>query len=137
LCGDYPLIKITTNVKNGRKAAIIKNSMGNAFSVYLISHYEELYVIDYRYSKHNLFELIKDNNINDLIFAVSLYAASSYGTIQSMRNLAWQNNNATILTQNQHSTPFNDSISLALPVVIATKSETVSADTLKSNNYPE
>jgi len=137
LCGDYPLIKITTNVKNGRKAAIIKNSMGNAFSVYLISHYEELYVIDYRYSKHNLFELIKDNNINDLIFAVSLYAASSYGTIQSMRNLAWQNNNATILTQNQHSTPFNDSISLPLPVVIATKSETVSADTLKSNNYPE
>ena len=88
LCGDAPLIRVTTNVKNGRKAAVIKNSMGNAFSVYLISHFEEIWVIDFRYSGHNLMELIAANNINDLIFAVGMYAAMSHGTINMMRNLA-------------------------------------------------
>lgn len=87
LCGDAPLIKITTNVKNGRKAAVVKNSMGNAFSVYLISHYEEIWVVDFRYSGHNLLDLIANNSINDLIFGVGMYAAMSHGTIAMMRNL--------------------------------------------------
>jgi hypothetical protein len=65
--------------------------MGNAFSVFLISHYEELYIIDYRYSEHNLLNLIRDNHINDLIFAPSLYAANAYGTIQRMYNLGFNN----------------------------------------------
>jgi hypothetical protein len=91
LCGDLALIKIKTNVKNGKKAMVIKNSMGNAFSVFLISHYEELYIIDYRYSEHNLLNLIRDNHINDLIFAPSLYAANAYGTIQRMYNLGFNN----------------------------------------------
>ena len=90
LCGDIPLIKITTGVKNGKKAAVVKNSMGNAFSVYLISHYEEIYVMDFRYSRHNLTDIIKTNGIDDLIFAVGMYAAMSSGTIGMMRNLATQ-----------------------------------------------
>lgn len=88
ISGDSPLIKITTNVKNGRRAAVVKNSMGNAFSVYLISHYEEIWVVDFRYSGHNLMEIIVERGINDLIFSVGVYAAMSYGTIQMMRNLA-------------------------------------------------
>jgi|UniRef100_UPI00404A17F0 hypothetical protein len=86
--GDHPLIKITTGVKNGRKCAVVKNSMGNAFSVFLISHYEEIYVVDFRYSKHNLMSLILENKIDDLIFAVGLYATMSNGTINMMRRLA-------------------------------------------------
>jgi hypothetical protein len=88
ISGDHPMIKITTGVKNGRRCAVVKNSMGNAFSVYLISHYEEIYVVDFRYSKHNLMALIRENKINDLIFAVGLYAAMSNGTINMMRRLA-------------------------------------------------
>jgi hypothetical protein len=88
LCGDAPLIKITTNVKNGRKAAVVKNSMGNAFAVYLISHYEEIWVVDFRYSGHSLMDLIAERQINDLIFGMGLYGAMSNGTINMMRNLA-------------------------------------------------
>ncbi len=88
ICGDAPMMKITTDVKNGRKAAVVKNSMGNAFAVYLISHYEEIYVVDFRYSKHNLVDLIRSQNINDLIFALGMYGAMSSGTISMMRNLA-------------------------------------------------
>lgn len=87
ISGDHPLEKITTGVKNGRKACVVKNSMGNAFVVYLVSHYEEIYVVDFRYSKHNMVNLIRDNKINDLIFGMGMYGAMSRGTIQMMRNL--------------------------------------------------
>jgi hypothetical protein len=89
ICGDAPLIKITTNVKNGKKVAVVKNSMGNAFVVYLISHYEEIYVVDFRYSKHNLLKIMKDAQVNDLVFAMGMYGAMSRGTIGMMRNLAY------------------------------------------------
>jgi hypothetical protein len=88
VCGDNPLMKITTSNKNGKKAVVIKNSMGNAFSVFLISHYEEVWVVDFRYSRHNLVELVEKNDIDDMIFAVGMYAAMSSGTIGMMRNLA-------------------------------------------------
>jgi hypothetical protein len=90
ICGDIPLIKIQTNIKNGRKAAVIKNSMGNAFAVYLVSHYEEIYVVDLRYSRHNLTDILIENGVDDLIFAVGMYAAMSNGTINMMRRLATQ-----------------------------------------------
>jgi hypothetical protein len=83
-------MKITTNVKNGKKIAVVKNSMGNAFVVYLISHYEQIYVVDFRYSKHNLLKIMKDAQVNDLVFAVGMYAAVSRGTIGMMQNLAYQ-----------------------------------------------
>jgi hypothetical protein len=90
ICGDTPLMKITTNVKNGKKIAVVKNSMGNAFVVYLISHYEQIYVVDFRYSKHNLLKIMEDAQVDDLVFAVGLYAVVSRGTIGMMRNLAYQ-----------------------------------------------
>lgn len=87
ICGDAPLVKISTGVKNGRKAAVVKNSMGNAFSVYLISHYEEIWVFDFRYSKHVMLDIIRSEKINDLIFALGMYGAMSSGTIHMMRKL--------------------------------------------------
>ena len=87
ICGDAPLMKISTGVKNGRKAAVVKNSMGNAFSVYLISHYEEIWVFDFRYSKHVMLDIIRAEKINDLIFALGMYGAMSSGTINMMRKL--------------------------------------------------
>ena len=66
--------------------------MGNAFVVYLISHYEEIYVVDFRYSKHNLLKTMKDAQVNDLVFALGMYGAVSRGTIGMMRNLAYHKN---------------------------------------------
>jgi hypothetical protein len=90
ISGDQPLEKITTGVKNGRKVCVIKNSMGNALVVYLVHHYEEIWVVDFRYSKHNLMTLIRDNGVNDLIFGMGMYGAMSRGTIQMMRNLGFK-----------------------------------------------
>lgn len=88
--GDHPLLKFTTGIKNGKKCVVVKNSYGNAFAVYLVSHYQEIYVVDLRYSKHNLIELIEQNDINDLIFAIGMYGAMGNGSIQLMRKLSTQ-----------------------------------------------
>jgi hypothetical protein len=90
ISGDSPMMRINTNVKNGKKAIVIKNSYGNAFVVYLISHYEEIWVVDFRYSKQNIIETIRKNKINDMIFAMGMYGAMSKGTINMMRNLGKQ-----------------------------------------------
>ncbi len=86
--GDNPLTKYTTSTKNGRKCVVVKNSYGNAFSVYMVSHYEEVYVVDLRYSNHNLIQLIEDNDIDDLIFAIGMYGAMGNGSISLMKHLA-------------------------------------------------
>ena len=48
LGGDMPIIKFKTDVKNGEKLVIVKESFGNAFSTWAINNYEEVYVIDPR-----------------------------------------------------------------------------------------
>lgn len=102
LCGDIPLIRIKTNVNNGKKAMVIKNSYGNAFSVYLISHYSEIWVMDFRYAEHNILNLLREEKINDLIFAVGMYGAMSEGTIKRMRNLGFNNSKVRSKSQDEN-----------------------------------
>jgi hypothetical protein len=67
--GDMPLIKYTTDVKNGEKLVIIKESFGNAFATWAVNNYEEVYIIDPRQwngfnaqSDHGEFNLVKFYN---------------------------------------------------------------------------
>ncbi len=46
--GDNPLSVFTTNVKNGKKLVILKESFGNAFATWALNNYSEVYVIDVR-----------------------------------------------------------------------------------------
>ena len=85
LGGDYPLMKITSDVKNGRKIAMIKDSYGNAFAPYLASHYEEVYVLDYRYFNGNIKTLMQQEGIQELLFAHNSYVFVSGYTVQRAR----------------------------------------------------
>ena len=67
--GDMPLIKYTTDIKNGEKLVIIKESFGNAFATWAVNNYEEVYIIDPRQwngfnaqSDHGEFNLVKFYN---------------------------------------------------------------------------
>ena len=51
--GDQPLIRIRTDVPGHRKLLVIKESYGNALIPYLIHHFSEVYVIDYRRFNQN------------------------------------------------------------------------------------
>lgn len=92
LGGDFPLMKIVTDVKNSKKIAIIKDSYGNAFSPYLTSHYEEVYVIDYRYFNGNIKALMRDNNINEIILAHNTFVLNSSFTVSRERAMLHNSN---------------------------------------------
>ena len=72
--GDEQIIKVNTNVKNGRKLMIVKDSYGNAVPGYLFNSFEEIYVVDMRYCNVNLVNMIKDNGVTDLVFAMVAYS---------------------------------------------------------------
>jgi hypothetical protein len=80
-----------------------------------VNHYQEIWVVDLRYSKQNLTKIIKENNINDIVFAVGMYAAMSKGTIGMMRRLTTQSGiyvptaNPEVLDPNVEPTPSVDS----------------------------
>lgn len=46
--GDFPIEVFKTSNKNGRRLCMIKDSFGNAFAVWALNNYEEVYIIDYR-----------------------------------------------------------------------------------------
>lgn len=75
LHGDFPLTKIVTGNKNGRKIAIIKESYGNAFAPFLINNYEEIYVVDERYFETDLISLVNENQINEILIINNIAAA--------------------------------------------------------------
>jgi len=65
---------IKTDIHNGKKLLVMKDSFGNTLVPFLLPHYEEIYVVDSRfYSKYstgkNIVEFIKDNGINEILFA--------------------------------------------------------------------
>lgn len=68
LSGDRPWGRITTEIKNDRKIVIIKDSYANAFVPFLLPHYEEIYIVDPRQFKLNIFQFIKDKGIQEVLF---------------------------------------------------------------------
>ena len=85
LGGDAPLIRIRSDVNNNRKIVVIKDSYGNAFVPYLAAHYQEVYVIDYRSYKGNIKSLIRDQGIQDVVFAHNTFVvARGYAAQQAI-----------------------------------------------------
>ncbi len=88
LNGDHSIMRITTSVRNGRRAVLVKNSYGNAFAVYLVSHYEELVFIDYRYFQGTLSGLLDESDMpTDLVFLNGTLTANSRTHATLMRRL--------------------------------------------------
>ncbi|MEW6470345.1 MAG: DHHW family protein [Bacteroidota bacterium] len=92
LGGDFPLMKVQTELKNGRKAVLVKNSFGNAFAPYLASHYEEVYIIDYRYYKGGLVNLVKEKGITDVIFVQCTFFVETAWHLHKIQGLMYKAN---------------------------------------------
>lgn len=67
LGGDAALMTVKTPLANGRRALLLKNSYGNALSVFLAAHYEELLIVDYRRFRGSIRKLIETHEVDDLI----------------------------------------------------------------------
>ncbi len=72
--GDTYTAHIKSNVGNGRKLLIFKNSYGNALAPYVLSSFEEVYIADIRKFQENAKEFITEHGITDVCFAMSSHA---------------------------------------------------------------
>lgn len=101
--GDEQIVKIRSNVKNGRKLLIVKDSYGNAVPSNLMNSFEEIYIIDMRYFEPNLVNFINTLGITDVAFVMCVFSAfggNSYG----LPDLLTQNPDGAIVdTYNQDS----------------------------------
>ncbi|MBO6259501.1 MAG: hypothetical protein J6N47_01605 [Lachnospiraceae bacterium] len=83
--GDQPYAYIKNpNINDGTSCLVIKESFGNAFVPFLVDHYDEVYVVDYRYYKQGAVTLAKEHEIDDVIF-VNNASALSTGKINLMK----------------------------------------------------
>lgn len=94
--GDEKVVKVQTDVKNGRKLCIIKDSYGNAEVPFYTGSFEEIYVIDMRYFNCNLVDFIQQMGVTDVLFTMCSY--SVYGVnADNLETLRTQNKGVTIV----------------------------------------
>lgn len=67
LGGDYPLMVVKNDAAPKRRALLVKNSYGNAFAVYLASHYEKLIIVDYRRYQGSVLDLVRAHEVDDVM----------------------------------------------------------------------
>lgn len=84
LDGNHALVKITNKGnKNGQKLLILKDSYSHCFATYLCENYEEIYLVDLRYYRLSVSELVAQNDITQLL---CLYGAENFS---SMSDIGW------------------------------------------------
>lgn len=110
LYGDFPLTHMVTGLNTGRKIAVIKESFGNAFSPFLVSHYDEVFVLDQRYFQLSVLDFIKEKGITDLLFVNNIFAANTDIRINELEKI-----------MNQSYVPY-------VPKPVAPKPETTPTD---------
>ncbi len=75
LGGNYGYLKIETNVKNGRKLYLVKDSYANALVPFLANHYQEIHLFDLRYYRLPFEQFLATDEPQQFLF---LYNTASY-----------------------------------------------------------
>lgn len=65
--GDFAYSKILVESEKDNKILIIKDSYGNALIPFLLPHYKEIHIADPRYFHKNIFDIIKENQIKEVL----------------------------------------------------------------------
>ena len=76
------MITIESNVTNGKKLIIFKNSYAHCLIPFLINHYEEIHIIDLRFYKLDVYKYINENSITETLF---LYDILNFSKDNSLR----------------------------------------------------
>lgn len=76
LGGDWPVMLARTRADTHRRALVVKNSFGNAFTPFLAPHYQVLVVVDYRYTVRSVAELVRQYRVDDIILVMDTVTAN-------------------------------------------------------------
>lgn len=83
--GDQPISVIhNPNKKDGSSCVVVKESFGNAFVPFLVSHYQTVYVVDYRYWEGSISQLVAEKGIQDVILCNNISATRSGALVDAM-----------------------------------------------------
>lgn len=92
--GDQRLTHVRTNIGNGRRLLIIKDSYGNPVPSFLFHSFEDIYVVDFRYFTRNIKKFIKDNKVTDVLFAMNIFNAYSASAPEKIKRFLTQGDNS-------------------------------------------
>ncbi|MDD4125065.1 MAG: DHHW family protein [Eubacteriales bacterium] len=89
LGGDGYGIKIETNNNTGRTLVILKDSYGNAVVPFLLSSYDTIYVLDFRYFKRNCCDFAREVGATDVLVIASGFTACGtiWKKLEAMRTM--------------------------------------------------
>lgn len=82
--GNEPFLQISTKAENGRKILVIKDSYANCFIPFMLSEFQEIDVVDLRYTNRSLSQMIEEGKYTDLLI---LYKASGFAEDMSITKL--------------------------------------------------
>ncbi|MBD5130279.1 MAG: hypothetical protein HDT43_10240 [Ruminococcaceae bacterium] len=74
--GDGEVAHVHTDVGNGRKLVIVKDSYGNAFAPCLANSFEDIWLVDMRYFEKSISQLVKDEGLTDVLFCMNSFSAT-------------------------------------------------------------
>lgn len=88
LGGDFP-ISIYTNPEGqtGRNLMIVKDSYANAFVPWIASSFDKIVIVDPRFFKGNIYDLVQAEEISDFIVVDYIMATSLQGFIDYLHEL--------------------------------------------------
>lgn len=66
--GNYGTVEINTNVENGKRLLIVKDSFANAMVPYLLGHYQQIVMVDLRYYGGSVSELAENYGSTEILF---------------------------------------------------------------------
>lgn len=70
--GNYGKVEINTNVNNGKRLLIIKDSFANALVPYLLDEYEKITMTDLRYYNQPIQALLESSAITEVLIVYSM-----------------------------------------------------------------
>ncbi|MCL2105714.1 MAG: DHHW family protein [Oscillospiraceae bacterium] len=89
--GDPPYARIVTENNTGRRLLLIRESFAAAMTPFLTENYDEIHVVDFRYYKGDIHQLIRGADITEALFLNYISAAGSPVQMNRMeRMFGWE-----------------------------------------------
>jgi hypothetical protein len=86
--GDNPYTVITNpNLTDGSSCLVVKESFGNAFVPFLVDHFQNVYVVDYRYFDGTVSNLVDTYGIKTVLMLNNISATSTEQRISEMQRV--------------------------------------------------
>lgn len=86
--GDQPYAKVVNNeIEKGPVCVVIKESFGNALIPFMAGNYKKIYIIDYRYWKGDIYNLVEKNKVDDVFIINNMSATRNKMLIEDLGKL--------------------------------------------------